>query len=1180
MSKTDYLRATDRVRPGSGGGSVTLTGGGGGDAQTLGGYTAMDFLRPSYLTLSNDANLRNERVLTPGSGLEGTDAGANAAYTLAVKLKVASGLETDSSGLALSNTVAGAGLDITAKVMSVNAGAGLGISGDDVVVNVGVGLEIVSDAVALATPGTLSVTSANAATAPHSHAVTSSANPGAAASLLASSAAGYLQLVRLGIAVAPGYPLQAQGTTPQLRLQQDASNYSDFGVDAGGDLTVTPSGDSFLLPAAKTLSSNNWMSQTTGWGIYPESTYGRSGYADFRYLYADELHVKAFIADLEQALAGGQIIAKSVAIIAADFTIPAKGSSATLTVEDLPGTTAAVFVSGDWIRIRNISRSGGSLVVADAYGTVGSATLNGDGTQSYTFSRPAGDTGSAAGGTVVLKGGLAIDYGVSGNGYWEVTTLDPAGSPYAQVATWATHPQNLTVRLRLGNLDGIAGIGAEWGLWAGRSSSQYIKVSDAGAVLQGLTQTWIDSAGNARGMVDPSAGAGDYLFWLGPSSGDKRFAVTGAGTVYIGSVPSSNIAGWAHASDLTKIDGGDIYAGSITLSGLDPWGEVAGQNLLLNSSFAEDSNNDGRADDWSVGTGGTITGFNPGISADACVYDGLSQRLEGVRNDAANNAYVQAYQTFDFGVSGAGFPPGKKFTVSLWVWRSASDGDNTYTGLFLRAENSAGTYIADFASDYRQLPKSQWVRMTCTGTAPANTRRVGLLLRHYIHINGQMGCVFLDGATLNVGEYPIAWSAAQRGSVFIDGTKIRVGTRNGARIEINSAEVAGYSDLTTKQFYIRASDGKGMFGGGKGVLDSSGLSILGGTDYSNESSIRFMNAANNTLYGRICAIGTGTLFFQAPQGHVYFQTSLSAGAFATVNCGGVNLNGALNLYHSVGYAALSYNNSTGIVTVNKPLTAQGNLYLNVSNPTLQYNASTLYIQNTGYAHQVVSIRPGGSASGVLFARLVLSNASASATPTYTERIQLHTNGDTFFNGGNVAIGRVDASHRLHVYDGGNCQVHVHATGQAGYSIQNSVTSANFYLPSSSSEISFFSASWRQMWINTSGNAYKRDNTSTWSTTSDGNLKRDIADLRDALGAIRKLKPRTYRWTEDYRPDDRSEHVGFIAQEWGEVFPDHVTRDDAGNLTMNLGPIHEYLVAAIIEIDARLSVLEARSERAA
>ncbi len=46
---------------------------------------------------------------------------------------------------------------------------------------------------------------------------------------------------------------------------------------------------------------------------------------------------------------------------------------------------------------------------------------------------------------------------------------------------------------------------------------------------------------------------------------------------------------------------------------------------------------------------------------------------------------------------------------------------------------------------------------------------------------------------------------------------------SGARIQIDEDEIAGYDSGNNKQFYIRASDGKGVFGGGDATIDDSGL---------------------------------------------------------------------------------------------------------------------------------------------------------------------------------------------------------------------------------------------------------------------------------------------------------------------------------------------------------------------
>lgn len=356
-----------------------------------------------------------------------------------------------------------------------------------------------------------------------------------AASILASNAAGGLQLARLGVGVADaaGAPLHVRGISgEQLRLSYDANNYATLQVSSAGALTIantgatpanahlylTPGGNvgvgmstapsakleivsiteqlrlgySALAYATFTVSSTgnltfgtsgpnvyttshlahpSYVSQLTNWRI---SSYGE---ADFRYIYTDELHAKAFIADLEQALAGGQIVSKSVAKVAVDFNLPTAGGTDTLYVEEFAGFAGFhVFVDGDLIRLRQFDRSGGGLKISDAWGTVvyaGQSISANPPTQYYTFTRHATYPGAGAG--TIKTGVLAIDYGTTGNGYLEQNAIDGAAginSPYYQIVTWNTHPksvvagQGLQLRVRLGQLRGLTGAN-QWGLYAG-----------------------------------------------------------------------------------------------------------------------------------------------------------------------------------------------------------------------------------------------------------------------------------------------------------------------------------------------------------------------------------------------------------------------------------------------------------------------------------------------------------------------------------------------------------------------------------------------------------------------------------------------------------------------------------------------------------------------------------------
>lgn len=260
------------------------------------------------------------------------------------------------------------------------------------------------------------------------------------------------------------------------------------------------------LDSAVEISTDNWASGAAGWGIQYDGT------ADFRIMTADELHVKAFIADIYQSLIGGIVVTKSRARISRNFTIPADTASATLYVEDLESwENTQLFTADDVVRLRYIDSTGGGLVVADVWGvvTVYNDLVNGE--QSYTFTTT--DDGGVDG-SVIFRGSYAFDYGQHGaesQGIWEATVLDAAGAPYSQVATWETNPwtpANWTTWVRLGNLDGIAGIDLEYGLWAGQGTGdadQWLLISNSNVELHNLDLEIHDGA-NAVIQLDHDDG--------------------------------------------------------------------------------------------------------------------------------------------------------------------------------------------------------------------------------------------------------------------------------------------------------------------------------------------------------------------------------------------------------------------------------------------------------------------------------------------------------------------------------------------------------------------------------------------------------------------------------------------------------------------------------------------------
>ena len=192
---------------------------------TISGATSGHVLRASSATAAAFAAIadgdlpstivRTSRTITSGAGLTG---GGDLSADRTLAIGAGNGITVNADDVALASSTAGAGLTYTTGVLAVGAGLGITVNADDVAlasstagagltyasgvlaVGAGLGLTVNADDVALTTPGTLTVATANAASGSHTHAVTSSSNPGANASLLASTGSGGLTLQSLTVA--------------------------------------------------------------------------------------------------------------------------------------------------------------------------------------------------------------------------------------------------------------------------------------------------------------------------------------------------------------------------------------------------------------------------------------------------------------------------------------------------------------------------------------------------------------------------------------------------------------------------------------------------------------------------------------------------------------------------------------------------------------------------------------------------------------------------------------------------------------------------------------------------------------------------------------------------------------------------------------------------------------------
>lgn len=124
-------------------------------------------------------------------------------------------------------------------------------------------------------------------------------------------------------------------------------------------------------------------------------------------------------------------------------------------------------------------------------------------------------------------------------------------------------------------------------------------------------------------------------------------------------------------------------------------------------------------------------------------------------------------------------------------------------------------------------------------------------------------------------------------------------------------------------------------------------------------------------------------------------------------------------------------------------------------------------------------------------------------------------------------------------------------------------------------------------IGGSAGAYNQANSSSWSTTSDQRIKKQIVDSPKGLSEINQLQVRNfyYRTLEempvnaDGRPlasglNTEIQQTGFIAQEIQQVFPEAVKEGADTVLSVNVDPVIYALVNAVKQLSAEVTALKA------
>jgi hypothetical protein len=119
-----------------------------------------------------------------------------------------------------------------------------------------------------------------------------------------------------------------------------------------------------------------------------------------------------------------------------------------------------------------------------------------------------------------------------------------------------------------------------------------------------------------------------------------------------------------------------------------------------------------------------------------------------------------------------------------------------------------------------------------------------------------------DGSTLTIVGTVTATSGELQslsvtGTLTLSGSgKLITAASPAARVELTTTELAGYSDATTKQFYLDASTGKAYAGAGAVRLDTDGLTIVISDAYARARSVTFADDDNTELVQLQALVGS------------------------------------------------------------------------------------------------------------------------------------------------------------------------------------------------------------------------------------------------------------------------------------------------------------------------------------
>jgi hypothetical protein len=425
--------------------------------------------------------------------------------------------------------------------------------------------------------------------------------------------------------------------------------------------------------------------------------------------------------------------------------------------------------------------------------------------------------------------------------------------------------------------------------------------------------------------------------------------------------------------------------------------------------------------------------------------------------------------------------------------------------------------------------------------------------------------------------------------------------------------LAGPNTASTTTFTLPAADGtngQALTTNGSGTLAFATVGASAATP-----------TVEGTVYGKMTASG-GTPFLTALGYNAGVVNTGVNNTFTGVSAGLVNTSGTDNV--AVGYQSFkgnitgSNNTSIGVQALQANTTDRNTAvgyqaaYTTVSGyDNVAVGVEAHYTNNSGIQNVAVgnmalrsSVNGGYNVAigkNALYANTTDNNTavgfeSLKATTTGSGNTSVGMNSENAITTGNqnTAVGRTTHSQLTT----GSYNVCLgHGSGEAvatgtyciavGYGTAHSGSAVNYELvigtnaqTGKGSSTGFISAA--------SGSMYQGNNTTTWTTTSDRRLKKNIVDNTVGLSAINSIRVRNFEYRVEDEITELPTHaaikksgvqLGVIAQELQAVLPDCVKQESTGVLSVQSDNLTWYMINAIKELKAQNDLLQARLDAA-